>query len=104
MNGAKPAPPSRYHAVSVANPAMRASISRRDVLPFSLPPRGLSRVVAAAYVGVGVTLFDRMVADGLMPKPKKIARRLVWCRFKLDEAFAALPDEDGEGDDIWSRA
>jgi predicted DNA-binding transcriptional regulator AlpA len=83
---------------------MRASISRRDVLPFGLAPRGLSRVAAADYVGVGVTLFDKLVEQRLMPKPKKIARRLVWDRFQLDEAFAALPDEDGESDDVWSRA
>jgi hypothetical protein len=59
---------------------------------------------AAAYVGIGVGLFDKLVEQRLMPKPKKIARRLVWCRFKLDEAFAALPDEDGAADDIWSHA
>jgi hypothetical protein len=74
------------------------------VLPSSLPPRGLSRVEASAYVGVGVGLFDKLVAQRLMPKPKKIARRLVWDRFKLDEAFSALRDEDGEADDIWSHA
>ncbi len=32
-----------------------------DILPASLAPRGLSRVQSAAYVGVGVTLFDEMV-------------------------------------------
>jgi predicted DNA-binding transcriptional regulator AlpA len=83
---------------------MSASISLRDVLQFSMPPRGLSRVAAAGYVGVGVTLFDKLVEQGLMPKPKKIARRLVWDRFQLDEAFAALPDEDYEPNDVWSRA
>jgi predicted DNA-binding transcriptional regulator AlpA len=67
-------------------------------------PRGLSRVQAAAYVGIGVTLFDRMVSEGRMPKAKKLASRKVWDRFRLDEAFAALPDEDGEADDIWSHA
>jgi predicted DNA-binding transcriptional regulator AlpA len=73
-------------------------------LPPNLAPRGLSRVEAAGYVGIGVGLFDKLVAQRLMPKPKRIARRLVWDRFKLDEAFAALPDEDGEPDDVWSRA
>ena len=31
---------------------MTAQTTRADVLPRSLPPRGLSRVEAAAYIGV----------------------------------------------------
>ncbi len=64
-----------------------------DILPRSLPPRGLSRVQSAAYIGVGPTKFDEMVADGRMPKPKRIDGRVVWDRLELDEAFAALPRE-----------
>jgi predicted DNA-binding transcriptional regulator AlpA len=59
-------------------------------LPLSLAPRGLSRVQAAEYVGVGVTKFDEMVKDGRMPKPKQIDGRIVWDRVLLDEAFEAL--------------
>jgi predicted DNA-binding transcriptional regulator AlpA len=66
----------------------------RRVLPHSLPPRGLSRVQAAEYIGVSPSLFDEMVKDGRMPKPKTINARKVWDRQKLDEAFAALPDEE----------
>ena len=67
-------------------------------LPHSLPPRGLSRTMAAAYIGVSPTLFDKMVKDGRMPKPKQINARTVWDRFGLDDAFAALPsDEDAGG-------
>ncbi len=65
-----------------------------DILPLSLAPRGLSRVQAAAYVGVGVTLFDEMVADGRMPAPKRINGRYVWSRREIEEAFAALPSAD----------
>lgn len=64
-------------------------------LPPTLPPRGLSRVEAAAYVGVGSTLFDRLVSLGFMPKPKKIGGRCVWDVRALDRAFDALPG-DGE--------
>jgi predicted DNA-binding transcriptional regulator AlpA len=67
---------------------------KRDVLPLSLPPRGLPRVEAAAYVGVSPSLFDQMVADGRMPQPKRIDTRTVWDRRQLDEAFTALPDGD----------
>lgn len=69
-----------------------------DVLPVSLPPRGLSRLESAAYVGVSGSLFDTMVKDGRMPLPKRINARTVWDRLRLDVAFAALPDgEDSEG-------
>ena len=34
-----------------------------EVLPVSLPPRGLSRVEAAAYVGVSPSLFNEMMRD-----------------------------------------
>ena len=66
---------------------------RTRELPANLPPRGLSRTEAAAYVGVGTTLFDRMVSEGLMPAPKRYASRVFWDRIALDAAFAALPDD-----------
>ena len=71
---------------------------RADVLPLSLPPRGLSRAEAAAYIGVGTTLFDTMIAERTMPGPKQIHGRTVWDRLKLDQAFAALPERDGNCD------
>jgi hypothetical protein len=78
-----------------------------DPLPLSLPPRGLSRTAAAAYVGVGPTLFDQMVRDRLMPRPIRIYRRVVWDRLALDVAFAALPHEDDAAepvaDDPWAK-
>jgi predicted DNA-binding transcriptional regulator AlpA len=61
-------------------------------LPLSLAPRGLSRLQAAEYIGVGVTKFDEMVEDGRMPKPKRIDSRIVWDRVLLDQAFEALED------------
>ena len=65
------------------------------------PPRGLSRDEAARYIGVGVTLFDEMVADGRMPKPKGINRRLVWDRYGLDAHFTDLPET---GSNAWDQA
>lgn len=61
--------------------------------PYSYPPRGMSREVAARWVGVGTTKFDEMVADGRMPKPKRIDGRTVWDRYALDAAFTDLSDE-----------
>jgi predicted DNA-binding transcriptional regulator AlpA len=56
-------------------------------------PRGLSRDDAARYVGVGPTKFDEMVADGRMPRPKRVDGRVVWDRLKVDAAFSDLPDD-----------
>jgi len=69
-------------------------MEKRNVLPLSLPPRGLNRVEAAQYVGVSASLFDVMVKDGRMPEPKRINTRKVWDRKKLDQCFEALPDDD----------
>lgn len=80
---------------------------RRSTLPASLPPRGLSRETAAEYVGVSPRLFDAMVEDGRMPRPKRVNARVIWDRIELDRSFAALPNDAGEaGDagDVWSRA
>lgn len=65
-----------------------------NVLPLSLPPRGLSRAEAAAYIGVSPSTFDLMVGDARMPKPKRVNRRTVWDRQQLDLAFSALPGDD----------
>lgn len=63
----------------------------------AIPPptrRGLSRFEAAEYVGVSATLFDRLVEDGRMPKPRRIDGRRVWDRRSVDVAFDALPGEE----------
>lgn len=73
----------------------------KHVLPPSLPPRGLSRVEAAQYIGVSPSLFDQMVQDGRMPKPKPINSRKVWDRVKLDLAFESLPDTSGPEVNEW---
>jgi predicted DNA-binding transcriptional regulator AlpA len=72
-------------------------------LLLSLSRRGLSRVQAADYIGVGVTKFDQMVDDGRMPKPKRIDGRTVWDRMKLDEAFDALEHENAAPRNKWDE-
>ncbi len=57
-----------------------------------IEPRGLSRIEAAAYIGVSMSMFDQMVKDGRMPPPKRINSRVVWDRRSLDSAFEELPD------------
>jgi excisionase family DNA binding protein len=68
-------------------------MSRPEFDSMSYPPRGMSRDEAARYVGVGSTKFDEMVADGRMPKPKRIDGRVVWDRIKIEAAFSDLPDD-----------
>lgn len=72
-----------------------------DALPLSLPPRGLSRVVAAGYLGISTGLFDQMVADGRMPQPKVINSRKVWDRLAIDRHFDELGEAD-DGDSRWA--
>lgn len=71
-------------------------------LPRNLPPRGLSRTEAAAYIGVSASLFDMLVKDGRMPKPKQINSRTVWDIRRVDKAFDELPGEDAEPADEWT--
>jgi excisionase family DNA binding protein len=65
---------------------------RHTELPVSLPPRGLSRLQAAEYIGVSASTFDKMVTDGDMPAPKRIRGRVIWDLRGLDRAFEALDD------------
>jgi predicted DNA-binding transcriptional regulator AlpA len=67
-----------------------------------IEPRGLSRGAAAAYLGIGTTLFDELVEKGEMPKSGKLSGRVVWDRRALDKFFEKifeLPPED----DPWSK-
>jgi predicted DNA-binding transcriptional regulator AlpA len=69
----------------------------------AVAPRGLSRLAAAAYVGIGATLFDQMIAAGKLPKPFRIEGRVLWDRLRLDAAIDELQDGDGDAAaDRWS--
>ena len=57
---------------------------------------GLSRETAARFVGVSPTTFDGLVADGLMPSPRRIRRRKLWDRRELEAAFDQLPHDGGD--------
>ncbi|YBV97126.1 hypothetical protein M1D80_09580 [Phyllobacteriaceae bacterium JZ32] len=77
---------------------------KKEILPRNLPPRGLSRTEAAAYIGVSPSLFDVLVKDGRMPKPKLINSRTVWDIRKIDKAFSELPGDDQEDTEGWDFA
>ena len=75
-----------------------AGVARQAALPPTLPPRLICRDAAAAYVGVSPNTFDKMIADGLMPSPRRLTeRRLAWDMRQLDTAIDRLPiDGDAE--------
>jgi predicted DNA-binding transcriptional regulator AlpA len=58
--------------------------------------RGMNREQAALYVGVSPSLFDKLIAEGRMPKPKRIHSRTVWDLRQLDSAFDAIDRSDVE--------
>jgi hypothetical protein len=66
------------------------------------PRRGLSRIEAATYIGIGLTKFDALVADGRMPGPRLIDSRKVWDIRRLDMAFDALPEEGEPEGGSWA--
>ncbi|MGX9145863.1 helix-turn-helix transcriptional regulator [Mesorhizobium sp. 128a] len=83
---------------------------RMRILPPTLIPFGVSREQAAALIGVGATLFDRLVHDGRMPEARVIDGRLVWDVSEIEQAFRALPhrsepvgplDGTGKGVNPW---
>ena len=81
----------------------------RQALPPTLAPRLIGRDAAAAYVGVSPNTFDKMIADGLMPNPRRLTeRRLAWDMRQLDTAIDRLPidgvtdaDTDTTDDHSW---
>ena len=84
-----------------------AGVARQSALPPTLTPRLISRDDAAAYVGVSPNTFDKMIADGLMPNPRRLTeRRLAWDLRQLDTAIDRLPidgdaDTDATDDHSW---
>lgn len=65
-------------------------MSERNSIPY--PPRGFSREEAAHYIGVGTSTFDSLVADGRMPKPMRLGKRVIWDRLKIEAAFVDLDE------------
>lgn len=74
--------------------------TRKESLIEGVLKRGLCRELAAWYIDVSPSTFDKMVEAGLMPKPKKPhGKRKVWDRKLVDRYFDALPGENSEVND-----
>ena len=69
----------------------------RPVLPWV--PRGLNRAQAASYIGVSPGTFDRLVAEGKMPTPKRVGARVLFDREAIDLAFSVLGEDSADRND-----
>jgi predicted DNA-binding transcriptional regulator AlpA len=59
------------------------------------PPIALRREAAAAALGMSISLFEREVTRGKLPKPRKLADRSSgWLYDELKAAANALPVSD----------
>jgi excisionase family DNA binding protein len=84
---------------------MGAAVSRALADNRPVPRRGLSRDEAAIYIGVSPTTFDKLVADGRMPQPRRIDGRKVWDIRALDLHFDMLPIHgDASQSSSWADA
>src|SRR4051794_27525423 len=60
------------------------------------PAAGLSRKAAARFVGVSPALFDRLVKEGVMPRPIPLRRRRIWFIETLTDRLRQLSGLAGE--------
>jgi hypothetical protein len=75
----------------------RADVAMRLPLVLAYP-----REEAAASLGFSAATFDKMVDDGLMPKPRKARGRLIWDVDDLRIALKTLPRDGERSDDTWA--
>lgn len=55
---------------------------------------------AAAFIGVGLSLFLRMVGDGRMPGPRRADGRRIWDADEVAIAFRRLPRDLAAGAEV----
>jgi hypothetical protein len=67
-----------------------------------IPRRGLSRVEAAAYVGVSPSKLDELRKSHRIGPPKVLDGRLIFTVERLDEFLDALPDEGPGAAEDWT--
>jgi hypothetical protein len=64
--------------------------------------RGLTRVEAAAYLGVSPSKFDELRKSNRIAPPKVLDGRLIFTVEKLDEFLDSLPDDDLGAAEDWT--
>lgn len=81
---------------------MREIQARSRVRP--MIRRGLSRLEAAAYIGISPSKFDELRKANRIPPPKVLDGRLIFTTERLDEFLDALPDEGQTDNDDWTAS
>jgi hypothetical protein len=69
-----------------------------------IPRRGLSRVEAAAYIGISPSKFDELRKANRIAPPKVLDGRLIFTTERLDEFLDALPDENQTDNNEWTAS
>ena len=69
--------------------------------PFDMK-RGLNRIEAAEYIGIGTTKFDELVSTRRMPQPRLADSRTIWDLKELDIYFEKLPQKGEKPTGVWS--
>jgi predicted DNA-binding transcriptional regulator AlpA len=62
---------------------------------FAYPPRAMRADRAAAYLSMSKNSFLRLVADGVLPKGKKLGGIVFWDRAALDAFVENFEGEEG---------
>ena len=58
--------------------------------PNSEHTRLLDRQLAAAYVGVTIGLFEKLIREDIVPQPVVVGRKPLWCARLLDQSVDAI--------------
>lgn len=66
----------------------------KDTTGLAYPPRLMDRSTASKYLSIGITMFDELVMEGVIPKPKKLRSKFLWDRIDLEGVANDLA-EDG---------
>lgn len=72
----------------------RSATRQRDAIEIVVehPPRLLSAVSAAAYLGMSARTFQKHWRSGKLPEPHRLGRRLLWDRELLNLFVDGLSD------------
>ena len=55
----------------------------------------MSRTTASAYLDVSPSHFDRLVQEGVMPKPRVVGKqKVLWDANELEESIKNLPKQE----------
>jgi len=67
-------------------------------MPNKIKPNAMKKADAAAYCGISVSQFGKMIKLGTMPNARNAGGAKIWLRLELEDALAALA-LDGERDE-----